>query len=365
MRTYPLEQLSLDAATQMQFHLVEAITRHFDGRAILQAGDYGLWQGAGRPQATQRVEETLADFFEAEAACLTRGAGTGALRLVLMALLHPGGKLLVHQAPVYPTTDATVRAMSLQLVRADFNDLPAIQRVDPRGIECALIQHTRQRIDDCYQPSTVIRAIRAALPEAQLVVDDNYAALRVAKIGIQHGSHVSTFSLFKLLGPQGVGLILGNGQLISRIHKMNYSGGTQVQGPEAMEALRSLVFAPVALAIQAEVVAEVARRLNTGEVAGVRQAYIANAQSRVALVELERPLAPQVVECSAAYGAAIHPVGAESRYEVAPLFYRASGTFLADAPELAAHLIRINPMRAGADLILTILRNALRDYQGG
>jgi hypothetical protein len=58
-------------------------------------------------------------------------------------------------------------------------------------------------------------------------------------------------------------------------------------------------------------------------------------------------------------------VGAESRYEVAPLFYRVSGTFLADTPGLADHVIRINPMRAGADLILTIMRSSLQDCQGG
>ena len=365
MRTYPLEQLSLDAAIQVQFRLVEAIARHFDGQAILQAGDYGLWQAAGRPQATQRVEAALADFFEVEAACLTRGAGTGALRLVLMALLKPGGRLLVHQAPVYPTSTVTVEAMGLQLLQVDFNDLGAIQQIDPAGIECALIQHTRQRLDDRYHLGQVIQALQAVLPGVPLVVDDNYAALRVPKIGIQLGAQVSSFSLFKLLGPPGLGLVLGDRGPIDRIHAMNYSGGTQVQGSEAMEGLRALVYAPVALAIQAQVVAEVARRLNAGAVAGVRGAHIANAQSRVVLVELEQPLAQQVLERSAAYGAAIHPVGAESRYEVTPLFYRVSGTFLADAPGLANHVIRINPMRAGADLILTILRSSLQDCQGG
>jgi selenocysteine lyase/cysteine desulfurase len=365
MQTYPLEQLTLDEATQLQFRLVEAIARHFDGQSILQAGDYGLWQEAGRPQATQRVEAALADFFAVEAACLTRGAGTGALRQVLMALLKPGDRLMVHQSPVYPTSAATVEAMGLQLVRVDFNDLGAIQQIDPTGIKCILIQHTRQRQDDRYHLGQVIQALLAALPGVCLVVDDNYAALRAKKIGIQLGANVSTFSLFKLLGPEGLGLVLGDQRLIDRIHIMNYSGGTQVQGTEAMEALRALVYAPVALAIQAEVVAEVARRLNAGEVSGVRHAHIANAQSRVVLVELEQPLAPQVIERSAAYGAAIHPVGAESRYEVAPLFYRVSGTFLADTPGLADHVIRINPMRAGADLILTILRSSLQDCQGG
>jgi hypothetical protein len=307
----------------------------------------------------------LADFFGAEAACLTRGAGTGALRLVFMALLKPGGRLLVHRAPIYPTSAATVEAMGLQLVQVDFNDLQAIQRLTPSAADCALIQHTRQRMDDRYDLGQVIQALQAALLGTSLVVDDNYAALRAPKVGVQLGAQVSSFSLFKLLGPEGIGLVLGDRTLVERIHGLSYSGGTQVQGTEAMEALRALVYAPVALAIQAQVVDEVAGRLNAGEVAGVRRAYIANAQSRVVLVELVQPLARQVLERSAIYGAAPYPVGAESRYEVAPLFYRVSGTFLQAEPELADQMLRINPMRAGADLILTILRSALQDCQGG
>ncbi|NED02335.1 aminotransferase, partial [Streptomyces sp. SID6648] len=61
------------------------------------------------------------------------------------------------------------------------------------------------------------------------------------------------------------------------------------------------------------------------------------------------------------YGAAPYPVGSNSRYEVAPLFYRMSGSNLDDAPELADWTVRINPMRAGADLVLDILRRSLAD----
>ena len=50
-------------------------------------------------------------------------------------------------------------------------------------------------------------------------------------------------------------------ELIDRIYKMQYSGGSQVQGHEAMEALRGLIYAPVALAIQSEVNEELVRRL--------------------------------------------------------------------------------------------------------
>jgi hypothetical protein len=211
----------------------------------------------------------------------------------------------------------------------------------------------------------VIEALKARQPSLAVVVDDNYAAMRVPKIGIQLGADVSTFSLFKLLGPEGVGCVLACNTLIAQIRRQNYSGGTQVQGVEAMEALRALTYAPVALAVQAQVVEEVARRLNAGQVAGVVQAFVANAQSRVVLVELEEPQARAVLAHSVQYGAASHPVGAESRYEVAPLFYRISGTFRQENPDLAERMLRINPMRGGADLVIEILEQALQACRRG
>jgi hypothetical protein len=364
METYPLEQLDLDGARELQFRLVEAIARHFDGHAILEAGDYGLWEDTGRPHHTARVEATLADLFDAEAACLVRGAGTGALRSIFMAVMKPGQELLLHQAPVYPTTRVTLESMGLRPVFVDLNDLNALGELPPT-VPCALVQHARQRMEDRYQLADVIGALKASRPDLVVIVDDNYAAMRAPKIGIQLGADVSTFSLFKLLGPEGMGCVLADHDLIAAIHRQNYSGGTQVQGAEALEVLRALAYAPVAWAIQNQVVEEVMRRLNSGEVAGVERACVANAQARVVLVELEKPLAKEVVAASVQYGAADRPVGAESRYEVAPLFYRISATFRTENPALAERMIRINPMRAGADLVVGILDKALRACQGG
>jgi selenocysteine lyase/cysteine desulfurase len=360
METFPLEQLDLAGAKELQFRLVEAIARHLHGHAILQAGDYGLWADTGRPHATAQVEAVLADFFGAEDACLVRGAGTGALRSIMMAALKPGQKLLVHQAPIYPTTSVTLEAMGLNLVFADLNDLGALQALELDGVRYALVQHTRQQLEDRYRLAEVIAALKAGRPGLTIIVDDNYAAMRVPKIGIQLGADVSTFSLFKLLGPEGVGCVLASHELVDHIRKQNYSGGGQVQGPEALEALRALTYAPVALAIQHEVVEQVVARLNSGRTAGVLRAHMASAQSCVILVELEKPQAQEVLEKSWQYGAASHPVGAESRYEIAPLFYRISGTVKKQHPQLADKMIRINPMRAGADLVIEILAHSLQ-----
>ena len=360
METYPLEQVDLADAKELQFRLVEAIARYFDGASILQAGDFGLWADAGRPRFTARVEAVLADFFGAEAACLVRGAGTGALRSIMIAVLRPGQKLLVHRAPVYPTTAVTMKAMGLERVCVDLNELSTLEGLESGEVQVALVQHARQRLGDRYRLAEVIAALKAWHPALTIIVDDNYVAMRVPRIGIQLGADVSTFSLFKLLGPEGLGCVLADERLVRQIRRQNYSGGTQVQGVEAMEALRGLAYAPVALAIQGEVVEEVVARLNAGEVAGVARAFVANAQSRVVLVELEGPIAKDVLENSAQYGAATHPVGAESRYEVSPLFYRVSGTFREENPRLADKMIRINPMRAGADLIIDILEQSLK-----
>lgn len=365
MKTYPLKQLDLAGAKNFQFRLVETIARHFDGHAILQAGDYGLQIDTGRPHFTARVEAVLADFFGVEDACLVRGAGTGALRSIFMALMKPGQKLLLHQAPVYPTTRVTMDAMGLEPVPIDLNEMMILKTFETGDIHFALVQHARQRFEDRYDLAEVIGILKTRQPDMMILSDDNYVAMRAPQIGVQLGADVSTFSLFKLLGPEGLGVVLGRQDLVNRIHKQNYSGGTQVQGVEAMRALRALTYAPVELAIQGEVVEEAAALINAGQVPAVKRAYIANAQSRVILVEFEKPVATQVLEKSVQFGAADHPVGAESRYEVAPLFYRVSGTFREENPGLAESMIRINPMRSGANLIIEILAKSLEACQGG
>jgi hypothetical protein len=360
LQAYPLPALSLAEAMAMQWRLVDLIQTHFDGYSILSGGDVGVVPGLGRPKTTARVERVLADLFGAEEAALVRGAGTGALRAALTAVASSGSRILLHQAPVYPTTRVTVEAMGLHPVYVDFHDLDALARA-ARQADVALVQLTRQRLDDRYDAGEVIRAMREAAPDLPILTDDNYAVCKVPRIGVQLGATASTFSLFKLLGPEGVGCVVGTRAVIERIRQHAYSGGTQVQGPEALEALRSLVYCPVALALQARVVEEVVNRLNAGEVPGVAGATVANAQSRVALVQLEQPVAKEVLEAAPRHGAAPYPVGAESRYEVAAMFYRVSGTFLADRPELAPYVIRINPMRAGADTVLRILRQSLSE----
>ncbi|MGW0733443.1 aminotransferase class V-fold PLP-dependent enzyme [Streptomyces sp. NPDC002851] len=356
--TFPLPTVPLRDAVARQFRLLECTATHFEGTQLFEA-DAGVVPGIGRPRTTARVEAVLADFFGAEDAALVQGAGTGAIRAALAAA-EVTGSLLIHRAPVYRTTEVTLRGLGVETVEVDFNNAAVLQRALESGrFAWAYVQHTRQRLADAYDPGAVLAACRAF--GVRTIVDDNYAVLRVPACGVQLGADASCFSLFKLHGPEGVGAVIGARDLVGRVRSDNYSGGGQVQGHQALDALRTLTHVPVMWAVQSQVGAEVAERLTAGEVAGVAEVRLVNAQDRCLLVRLDRPVARALPEAAARHGAAPYPVGSNSRYEVAPLFYRMSGSALEDAPELADWTVRINPMRAGADLVLDILRRALRD----
>ncbi|ASB87470.1 aminotransferase class V-fold PLP-dependent enzyme [Bacillus sonorensis] len=362
MQTYPLKSISIEEAKQKQFKLVDVVTRHFRGDEILSCGDLGVVKGINKPCYTKKVEEALADFFDVEKALLVRGAGTGALRFGFMSFLKPGDQLLVHDAPIYPTSKTTLESMGILPVYADFHHHEEMKTAIAKHpkLKGALIQHTRQKIDDHYDLAETIKIIRSANPALVIITDDNYAAMKVDKIGAQMEADLSAFSLFKLLGPEGVGIMLGKNELLEKIEKLNYSGGSQVQGYEALESLRGLIYAPVMLAIQASVNDQLVHELNSGTVQGVKRAYLANAQSKVLLVEFTKPIAEEVLHHANELGAAPNPVGAESKYEFAPMFYRVSGTFLSADPALAKKMIRINPLRSGVETILRILKISIR-----
>ena len=117
------------------------------------------------------------------------------------------------------------------------------QVVDEQQPDAALVQHTRQQPQDRYVLADVLATLRAAGVPA--LTDDNYAVMKVARIGCECGANVSTFSCFKLFGPEGVGAVVGDADVISRIRATLYSGGSQIQGAQALEVLRGLVLAPV------------------------------------------------------------------------------------------------------------------------
>jgi cystathionine beta-lyase/cystathionine gamma-synthase len=356
-----LPSLSIEEAQEKQFKLVHMMSRHFEGRKFLSMGDLGVAPKYKRPEQTYLVERVLADFFGTEDCALVRGAGTGAIRNILSMLLSAGEQMFIHTAPVYTTTKETIRILGIKTVGADYNDLDSVRAAirNHPDVKVFYVQHARQQPTDHYHLEDVIKTVKEERPDLPIVVDDNYCAMKMKGIGVELGADYSTFSGFKLLGPEGIAVIAGKKEGIERVHQYNYSGGGQVQGYEAMEMLRMMTFAPVSLAIQGEQVEKLCQELNEGAVAGIRAAYITNAQSKNVIVELEDPIAQEVIKLSDTHGAATHPVGAESKYEIIPMIYRVSGSFLEAQPELKEYGLRINPMKSGASTIIDILRKVI------
>lgn len=360
MEVFPLHQMGLEEAKQKQFELVDAICKEFSGTQFLNLGDLGVPQPLNKPIQTEKVEKVLASFFHSEKVLLVTGAGTGAIRCGLAALLPPSGTVLVHKAPIYPTTLTTLKGRNTRIVEADFNDCDDIRKVmSKERVDCALIQYTRQKPDDRYKMKEVIDTIKEQ-KDIPIITDDNYAALKVPFIGAEQGADLSAFSAFKLLGPEGVGILVGKEKYINAIDKFNYSGGSKVQGWQAMEVLRSLVYTPVALAIQAEENEKIIVQLRKERLPEIKDVFIANSQSKVIIVEFFRDIAEEVLKEAEALGAAPHPIGSESKYEVIPMFYRVSGTYRQYDPTFEKRMIRINVMRSGSETVIRILKESIK-----
>lgn len=366
MQTSILEVMNMEEAKQKQFELVQAISAEFNGSQFFQQGDLGVVPGEGSPVQTKKVEKTLASFFGTERCALVRGAGTGAIRELLASLLNAGDSLFMHASPIYKTTKSTVDMMGLSPIYVNYNDSAELKQALPKYPQCGVfyVQHSRQKPNDHYDLREIIQLVKEVRPDLSIVVDDNYTVFKVKDIGVELGANYSCFSGFKLLGPPGIGIAVGRKTAVDAIQERNYSGGGQVQGYEAMELLRSLVSAPVLIAVQNEETDKLEKRLNHGEIPQIKQAYVTNSQSKNVVAELEEPIADQVIERCEKHGAAIYPVGAESRFEVLPMIYRVSGSFLDENPGLLKTAIRINPMRADAELVIQILARALKDITG-
>lgn len=360
MKTYPLQSITLEEAMEKQFRLVDLIGKYINGKEILDLGDLGVERTNNMPIRTRTIEKILANFFNAEDAFLVRGSGTNALRLTFFEFLKNKNTILVHDGPIYKTSEFSLNSMKVNIKKYNFNDLSTLREyIVENNIKVVLLQHTRQKLDDKYVLKEVIKKIKEIDNNIKIVVDDNYAVLKTPENGVEMGADISAFSCFKLLGPVGIGLIIGKREIIENMRKHNYSGGSQVQGFEAMEVLRGLVYAPVALSIQAKQIEGLYNILKDKKrFPYIKDVYIANSQSKVVLVEFCEHIAKNILKQTVKLGALSHPVGAESKFEMNPLIYRVSGTFIDTDPSLAERMIRINPNRAGAENIARILEKA-------
>ncbi|MEA2230018.1 MAG: hypothetical protein QOF04_3648 [Solirubrobacteraceae bacterium] len=366
-------QLSHAEAVACQFRLVDAM-QEVMGSDVVFEEDYGqardtatgAFTARGGPEATRRVERTLAAFFDTEDATLVHGAGTGSIRAMLGAAVRPGRRVVRHAAPPYKTTVAALDELAVEETELDFNDVDALGDALRQAPPAAVyVQAVPQRLGDRYDPEAVVAVARAAVPDALILVDDCYAALRAPRIGAQYGADASAFSLFKLLARANVGCVTGRAPVIDRLRARLSSAGCQVQGPDAMDALRSLVHAPVALAIHGEVVAAVAaeaqRMIREGEAPALLGAVDAQPGSRGVVLVFRRPVARAFLAAAWRNGSPSRSVGEEARHDVLPLFTTMPGTWQRAAPTLGDHAVRVNPLRGGPEAVLRVLRAALAD----
>lgn len=368
--------MGIDEARQEQFALVDALQQEMGSDVALeedsgQARDLATvgFGGGGRPHATDRVERALTRYFDVDQAVLVHGAGTGAIRAMLNAALAPGSDVVVHSAHPYKTTTPSMEHMGLRIRQVDFNDLAELEADLAAAIPSGLyLQHVPQQIGDDHQIDHVIEIGRRVGGEAvRILVDDNYAMFRSRRTGTHMGADASAFSLFKLQAPSPVGCVIGSAEIVDRIRIANSSAGIQVQGRDAMEAIRSLVHVPVALAIQNEVVEETAQRIDEAITAGrhpyLRAAIAAQPGIRCVVLVFDRPVAEEFVRSAWRNGSPSRSVGEEARHEFLPLFTYITSTFLKGTPGLERYAIRINPMRSGPDTILRIFERSLADEQ--
>jgi Cys/Met metabolism PLP-dependent enzyme len=362
----PPTVMSLEDAIAWQERFIAIVARHFAPEpGLLEGGDLGMGD-ISRPLATRRCEDALAEVFGSEACVLVRGAGTGAMRLAIFACVPPGSRVLVHEPETYLTTKLTLEAMGVESLRCDFNSLGEIsEAIRDEEVAAVLVQHMRPRVSDSYELEPLIEAIReAAASSVPIVVDDNYAPLKAKQLGISLGADLSAFSLFKLGAPEGIGCVLGAEERVERIRPYMNSGGSMVQGTEAIASLEALARAAPVTAHQSRVTREIAERLQAGEIEGIVSAVAAHCPETVVLVELVEPLAEDVREAACERGAVNRAVGMESYHEILPAFLRPSKSLIADFPGIEQHVIRISAMRAGADQVIETLADSLEAAGG-
>jgi Ni,Fe-hydrogenase III small subunit len=374
--TVTREQMTLAEATQIQFRLVDTAQRVIgsdevftsDVGQVRQLATVGFG-GGGRPRTTQRVERVLADFFEVEECVLVHGAGTGAIRAMLNAALSPASRVVVSSAHPYKTTLPAMQHMGLDVVATDFNEPEVLQQTVRRLRPAALyVQHVPQQLGDRHGIDAVIAAARDVMSDKiRILADDNYAVMRSPRIAVQLGADVSSFSFFKLLSRAQLGAVVGPADVLSTIRRDLSSAGCQVQGADAMEALRMLVYAPVALATQNEVVCQVTKRINhligDGELPQLRAAIAGQPGIRSVILLFNEPVAEEFLASAWRNGSPSQSVGEEAIYEFLPLFTYLTGTFLKGHPGLERYAVRVNPMRGGPETVLRVLRMALADRE--
>ncbi len=133
----------------------------------------------------------------------------------------------------------------------------------------------------------------------------------------------------------------------------------EIQGAQALEVLRGLVFAPVMHAVQAGVSERLLALLNGGAVPEVKSAVIANAQSKVLIVEFHQPIAARVLEEAQKRMPCLTRWVQSRNMKSRRSFIAFPRNFRQANPRSEHCAIRINANRSGEETVLRILRESI------
>lgn len=349
-----LKNISVAKAIRMQHRLIELVCLNFTDNEFLSLGSVGF--GISRDKRiVGKVEKIISDYFHSEDAVIVRGAGTGAISEALKVVCKERRKIIVHKSPIYSTTKNTLDDLNIKICRYDYNCFEYLNCINTRAN--FFIQHSRQSLNDSYDLGELIKHIKSK--DGIAIVDDNYTAFKTEKIGCEYGADLSCFSVFKIRGPLGLGCVVGKKTYIAQIKNKQASGGTNIQDFEALEVLKAMIDAPVYFAHQTNEVDKLYNMLKKNTIKGIKDIHKVNMQSYVILVILENSIADLIIKKCVELGATNRPIGASSKYDVIPLFYTPSRSFIEENPDLINKCIRINPFQSGAKNVYKILKEAM------
>jgi cystathionine beta-lyase family protein involved in aluminum resistance len=195
--------------------------------------------------ARDRYESLLARYFGAERALARFSfvSGTHAIVATIDACLPPGGRLVAATGRPYDTLRNAIASAPGSLVERgirydevamtpDGVDLEGLARACAAGVDAVFVQRSRgyapRRSLSAAECGDVGRVVRAAAPDALVLVDNCYGELVDATEPTHHGVDAVMGSLIKNLGgglAPGGGYLAGRAEVVERVAARHYAPG--------------------------------------------------------------------------------------------------------------------------------------------
>ncbi len=246
-------------------------------RAFLQEGlaesDLAGTLGYGYDDAARdRYESLLARYLGAERslARFSFVSGTHAIVATLDACLPPGGRLVAATGRPYDTLRNAIVSAPGSLVERGLRydevpmtdegvDLEAVGRACEAGVDAVFVQRSRgyapRRSLSAADCGVVGRVVRAAAPDALVLVDNCYGELVDVTEPTHHGVDAVMGSLIKNVGgglAPGGGYVAGRAEVVERVAARHYAPGLGTAVGSSLGWGRSLLqgffYAPLVVA---------------------------------------------------------------------------------------------------------------------